>query len=509
MNPVGLPNPVGLDVQTTQLLQKQTEIIEIGKGVRPNQDPLDQWLTYNDLVSAGLLKVIGAGNVLSPGQNVVGVTSPGSQAIPPTPTGLTATGGFDHIFLQWDKPLDLYSNHSYTIIYRADSDNFGAAIQVAQLETGFIHADFTVNHGQTYFYWIRFVSSSDILGPTNSATGTPATVSNDPAYALSVLNGQITESELYNVLNTRIDLIDDPSTGLVSQNVVKIDAFGQVAGYGLAITAPEYDGGVAHSSMLFSVDTFAIGAPGAGSLSFVVDSGQVYMDAANIVNLVVNDAVVDTISVGKITGIDSSFLLASIGTANITNAYIGGAIQSDNYVTGVIGWSIDKNGFAEFPSLLTNYIQTNDINIISTFMLQGQAVTIPVAAFTSFYVEVASNSLPVVLQSLSFTSSGNSIHFNFSCALYATISNHLCRFAVVRTINGGSEVTLRQPTSLFGSQVFQNGEEEISISLVDSAPADGDVVQYEVRGFRGGITAPGMLVGHRSILCVEHKDTGS
>jgi hypothetical protein len=53
-----------------------------------------------------------------------------------------------------------------------------------------------------------------------------ATTANDPAYALEILAGQITESELYTDLNTRIDQIDTPTTGLIDSLAAEITARG-------------------------------------------------------------------------------------------------------------------------------------------------------------------------------------------------------------------------------------------------------------------------------------------
>jgi predicted phage tail protein len=93
------------------------------------------------------------------------------------------------------------------------------------------------------------------------------------------------------------------------------------SGMALQLTA---SGGVVVSQVLFIADRFAIirnAESGAYTLPFVVQNDQVFMN-----NALIQDG-------------------------SITNAKIGQFIQSTNYVPGSSGWSIDKNGNAEFSGV--------------------------------------------------------------------------------------------------------------------------------------------------------------
>lgn len=81
-------------------------------------------------------------------------------------------------------------------------------------------------------------------------------------------------------------------------------------------------GGVTKSNILFNADTFAVynGTSNNSALPFAIQGNQ--------------------------TIIRDSF----IGDGTITNAKIGAYIQSTNWVSGVSGWRIDKNGNAEFSN---------------------------------------------------------------------------------------------------------------------------------------------------------------
>lgn len=118
----------------------------------------------------------------------------------------------------------------------------------------------------------------------------------------------------------------------------KLDSWADVNGVGsmytmklgLKYNGQEYNSGMALqltaqgnnvvSQVLFIADRFAIirnAESGSYTLPFVVQNDQVFMN-----NALIQDG-------------------------SITNAKIGNFIQSNNYVSGSRGWSIDKNGFAE------------------------------------------------------------------------------------------------------------------------------------------------------------------
>ncbi|HHG9971212.1 TPA: DUF1983 domain-containing protein, partial [Yersinia enterocolitica] len=94
---------------------------------------------------------------------------------------------------------------------------------------------------------------------------------------------------------------------------------GQDVSAGMSIAA-EVSDGVAKSYILFSADTFAVYNTNNGGyeLAFAATGSQTFLKSAFIQD------------------------------GSITNAKIGEYIQSSNYIPGSIGWSINKNGNAEF-----------------------------------------------------------------------------------------------------------------------------------------------------------------
>lgn len=120
------------------------------------------------------------------------------QTIPPVPAGLTATGSFNQIILQWTAPSYLY--HSYTQIWRASVDSFGSAVLVGTAR-GSVFADMPPDSdlSTTHYYWIRFVSEAGVVGPLNATAGTSASLADDPDYLLQIATVKWQASYNYSV----------------------------------------------------------------------------------------------------------------------------------------------------------------------------------------------------------------------------------------------------------------------------------------------------------------------
>ncbi|HMY38597.1 MAG TPA: hypothetical protein PK011_04660, partial [Marinagarivorans sp.] len=207
------PSGGGYDPKFKALLDKLSERVDVLSDHRG--DPLDRALTPRDLLDLGLAKRIGrAAQRLVSGSNLVATTGPGSSAIPPAPTGFEVSGGLSHIFLEWDNAREAYGNHGYTAIFRNSVDNLANAVEVAQTASSFNFADMDVHFGVNYYYWIRFVSASNVMGPPNSPAGTLGKVAEDPAELLERLSGEIGRTQLAEALRTEIDDIADDIAAL-------------------------------------------------------------------------------------------------------------------------------------------------------------------------------------------------------------------------------------------------------------------------------------------------------
>lgn len=386
---------LGMGSDPVQMKQK-VELLagDVGSG-------LDQALTLRDLIELGAIKIADRlGNVYNPDVNTGGIqvlggsvgvgngsggsTNPGGGGPapdltpPPAPTGLAATGAFAVVILEWDNPTLFYANYGFTEIFRAETDNLGVAVKIGQ-SGGFLYADTTGRAG-TFYYWIRFISKAGVSGNFQGVAGVPGSLGLNPDYVLNVLQGQITEQELFSTLGGRIDLIDGAGAGsvnariqteatqrsnadsalasqittvqaavddntvaiqtettaranadgqLFAQYTVKIDAGGKVAGFGLASTANNT--GSSSSEFAIRADRFSISAPFGvdgivDAVPFVVQATQTTINGVSVpAGTYIADAYIrnGTITNAKIG--NAAIDTAKIADASIVTAKIGDA----------------------------------------------------------------------------------------------------------------------------------------------------------------------------------------
>lgn len=165
----------------------------------------DALMSQRDLLRAGVLVKNSDGSVIS-------VTGSPDYAPPAAPTGLAASGAMSNVLLTWNSTTN--TNVAYAEIYCATTNSLAAATLVgATAGSQFAHA---VGAGQTRYYWIRYVSKFAVRGPWNASSGTQGVTSDDPSWLLSVLNGQLSESQLATALRGRVNYIDGSDFGATS-----------------------------------------------------------------------------------------------------------------------------------------------------------------------------------------------------------------------------------------------------------------------------------------------------
>lgn len=203
--------PVRRDGDNSDAINQMKELIEVREGRRGN--PLDSVATWRDLISAGLVKVdLGNGNLA--GEVLPDLpflpTGDGNLDLstPPAPTNVQAFGALANIILTWDDPA--FQNFSYAEVWRSTTELFGDAVMVGTTQAS-MYAD-NIGSGAIRWYWVRFVSKAEVKGPYQGVAGIRGETGQDPAYLLEVLTDEITETQLYSELSSRIDLIDGAET---------------------------------------------------------------------------------------------------------------------------------------------------------------------------------------------------------------------------------------------------------------------------------------------------------
>ena len=209
--------PVKLPLEQKRQLDAISELLEVGEGQRG--DPTLRKLTVKDLITLGMIQIRDGFSVRdlnragSRGLTPVYIDPILDMSPPPQPSGLTVNGAISNMLLSWDAPTA--SNHSYTEVWRHTTDNLAAAVLLGTSSWA-MYAD-AVGPGESYYYWIRFVSAADVNGPYNDTVGTLGQTAVDVTKLIEAIQGEIDESSLTAALNTRLNLVDDPVTGLVKK----------------------------------------------------------------------------------------------------------------------------------------------------------------------------------------------------------------------------------------------------------------------------------------------------
>jgi hypothetical protein len=173
--------PAPTDTNLRDVARAVKGVLDVREGLLG--DPLDRTVTFRDLVDGGIVEpvVVGRGggtgsiSVLpAPG---LGSGSGGSipepdLTPPPAPTGFAATAGLAVIILEW--AAWTYGNHAYTEIWRSPTDVIGNAVLIGTSDTRFYN-DAVGQTGVKFYYWVRFRSEADVVGPYNDTEGTDAT----------------------------------------------------------------------------------------------------------------------------------------------------------------------------------------------------------------------------------------------------------------------------------------------------------------------------------------------
>jgi hypothetical protein len=326
----------------------------------------EKLVTVNDLIRGGLAAP-GPGNTVVPPAGVVGT--------PSTPKNVQANGAIQNIIVTWDDPL--YNGHAYAEVWGSSTDDLGAAVQVG-MTPGAIFVD-AVGPSVIRYYWVRFVNVLGVQGAFNAVAGVQGETGADVEYLLETLTGAITETQLFDELGSRIDLVDQTNGGLINKYVVKIDTNGYVSGFGLASTT---NNATPLSDFIIRADRFSVASPSGPGITpvipFIVTTTEQIINGVTVpVGVYINGAFIQngTITNAKIgnAAIDDAKIV-NLSAAKITAGSIGvgSFIESTGFITGSQGWRIHGNGFAEFGAaairgqLTASQINSNGLSIRDT-----------------------------------------------------------------------------------------------------------------------------------------------
>ena len=155
------PIPSNTDPQLKVYLNAVDEALKVRLG--RVGDPKDRAVTVRELINSGL-----AENFLENPFSLSAGTPPNTFiptdtvdiTLPPDVTGFSGTGTFQKIILSWN--LAQFSNFAFTEVWRHTSNNLGSAIRIDTTRAQ-VWSD-TVDFNSNFYYWVRHVSTSNIVG---------------------------------------------------------------------------------------------------------------------------------------------------------------------------------------------------------------------------------------------------------------------------------------------------------------------------------------------------------
>ena len=215
-----------------QFLERVREAMSTYLGNRG--DKLDRGVTLRDLYESGIVSLSGSSLTGSGKASIKGIGTSVAPKTgvnltpPPTPTGFTVSAAITTIFIGCDAPVYTQGRgHARTVVYGATYTTgalpvFANAVAITSFSgTVFGHP---TNPATRWRLWIKWLSLDGVLSvvPAGGTNGLEAITGQDVSLLLRALTGQITASQLYVDLGTRINLIDGDTllTGSVNSRLL-------------------------------------------------------------------------------------------------------------------------------------------------------------------------------------------------------------------------------------------------------------------------------------------------
>ena len=188
------PIPSNVDPQLKTYLSAVDEALKVRLG--RVGDPKDRAVTVRELIDSGL-----AENFLEEPFNLDAGTPPNTfipvdgvvdLAVPPDVTSFSGTGTFQKIILSWD--LAQFGNFAFTEVWRHTSNNLGSATRIDTTRAQ-VWSD-TVDFNSNFYYWVRHVSTSNIVGLFAGAVNVTTSKITDSNADTAIAAGAIDAAEI-------------------------------------------------------------------------------------------------------------------------------------------------------------------------------------------------------------------------------------------------------------------------------------------------------------------------
>ena len=390
----GIPAlPKDLSPDMAAYLNAITQVLQVRLG--RIGDPLDRAITLRELIDSGLAETLKASpfdpNNISGGN--IGFVSPTDVtdlSIPPAPTGLSATPGFKSVILAWSNGNTQFGNFAFSEVFRHTADVIGSAVRVAVV-TGNRVTD-QVDTNSTYYYWVRHVSTSNIVGPFNLTSGTVATTLNIDTPDIedaAIVNAKIADATIENAKIANLDA-SKITTGQLSANRINVD--------GATITA---SGSGALQVNELNANKITTGTLNAGLI--------------NVTNLNASNINTGTMSADRI---DVNNLILPTGGGVVSGSSIGayalgsGGTPSTNHVTSIgsgvgvyFGYVRIEGGTNHLKNVFLVFATTSGTVTTGNTLFKSAKTNVLEGNILRFYSSTDSTNIPILFQNPSHTGS--------------------------------------------------------------------------------------------------------
>jgi hypothetical protein len=310
---------------------------------------------------------------------------PGDVIVPPAPTVLTASGLFTDALLSWNQSTNTapYGNHGFTEIWRSQAEDLSSAVLVGTTNA-FIYTDKGLEYDFTYYYWVRFVSTSNTPGPWSNMAS--ATTIENIAATMAALSETLAGLPGYSLL----------STGAVAATVIKQSSAPSTRADGSALGVHDfwldtddnqmYIRNAANSAWVAGRDSTLVSLYGATSYTGSTITSAMASAQADIVT-VTNAQTATASSLSTLSSTvtnNNNTLTSSVNTLSTTTANINGDLDAmyvinvateSNGSKSAAGMVIGSN--ANSGSGATSYVQFR----ADTFAIWNPSTTSTVAPF--------------------------------------------------------------------------------------------------------------------------------
>lgn len=461
-------------------------------------DGIDRALTLREMIASGLLTQ-GAGGGLAPGpatEYEVDLTPP------PPPSNLQATTSGNSILVTINPQTYRQGNGPGTVTIYGAKYMAGDALPVfadaAVLDEfpGDVHS-FPVDPGALYRIWAKSVSRdgvpSEPAGGTNGVEPVPGLLDDVSIASLTasrIRSGSVTVGQFIQAAGYV------PATAGWRINGDGTAEFSQVVVRGTIFASQGAIGGWTIGSNYLQSTTYALGTSGTRLNSD--GTGQIGGITIYSEGLGAGSTAYDT-GAGAWIGRDGRLSLRnSSGTQYLkwdgSSLQISGALQA---ATGTFAGSLSaatgtfSGALSAATGTFSGSLTASAVNAVNTINLAGQAVTIPVGAYTDGASSQANAADRITVQSVTFMSTGAPV---FVAGAFSYAGNSSCTGAYLRIYRNGSEIVKFVSRCAPGDGGSISG---VAIDTPGAGPATYSIVLSAVAGIATS--------SNRSLFAMEVK----